>query len=240
VTRASTTSPRREPERAGRWLPIGLAALLAAAAADPPPVPGPLAGRVAETIAATWRVPPVDLRLDWRGPGSGRPLAADVPFHLAGRGDGGWFVVVFEPAGEPPVALRVRAGVEDTVAVAARPLAAGARVASGDLVSERRLRWGPPAADPGARPGVGWEIRRPLASGEVVAWPAATPPPWVAGGEPVRLVWERGTVAISMMGTALHSARRGETVRARVEGRPGPLAGRVTEPGIAVLEGASR
>jgi flagella basal body P-ring formation protein FlgA len=215
-------------------------ALLAGGAAGPPPVPAPLAARVAATIATAWRRPAADLRLDWRGPAPARPLAADVPFHLAGRGGGGWFVAVFEPAGETKVALRVRAGVEDTVAVATRPLAPGTRLASGDLRPERRVRWGPPDSNPAARADVGWEIRRPLASDEAVEWPAATPPPLVTGGTPVRLVWERGTVSISMTGTALHSARRGETVRARVEGRPGQLAGKAMAAGLVVLEGAPR
>jgi flagella basal body P-ring formation protein FlgA len=97
------------------------------------------------------------------------------------------------------------------------------------------VHWGIPAPDSSLVPGVGWETRRIVRAGEVVASPAVSAPPLVLAGQPVRLEWERGGVQVSVVGIALNSARRGETVRARLEERPARLTGTVTAPGTAVL-----
>jgi flagella basal body P-ring formation protein FlgA len=69
----------------------------------------------------------------------------------------------------------------------------------------------------------------------VVARPAVAPPPLVAAGEPVRMVWRQGGVNIVLEGIALNGARRDEVVRARVQGRSGRLAGRAIAPGVVEL-----
>jgi flagella basal body P-ring formation protein FlgA len=216
-----------------------LAALLAApsvgrAAASPPDgaiLPPALAARVAACVAERWDVPADAVRLAC---GRGTVAAtAESPLRLAGRGTDGWFTLVLDP-GASATALRLRAGVERTVWVAARPLAAGQRLEAADLRAEPRVRWGPPAPD-GEAPGPGWEVRRALAPGEPLARPAVAPPPLVASGEPVRLVWERAGVQVAVAGVALNSARRGESVRVRVEGHPERLTGIAIAPGIATL-----
>ena len=88
----------------------------------------------------------------------------------------------------------------------------------------------------GVRPGVGWEVKRPLAAGELGAYPALVPPLAVLAGEGVELRWQRDIVRVVASGIALNSAREGEDVRVRVVGREEPLSGRVTGPGLAWLQ----
>jgi flagella basal body P-ring formation protein FlgA len=193
-----------------------------------------VAARVSTWLAREWGVPERAVRLEWgRLPGAlpGGPL----PFRVAGRGVAGWLVVVFDPSSRDAVALRLRAGVEDTVLVAARPLAAGARLTAADLQPESRVCWGPPASSSEPRPGPGWEVRRALAAGEALARPAVAPPALVEAGQPVRLVWGGGAVQVSVVGIALNRARQGELVRARVEGRSDRLVGTATAPGTALI-----
>jgi len=197
-------------------------------------VPPALEARVVAAVAGSWRLPAESVRLDWPRATLPESLAADAPLRLLGEGRDGWRVVVL---GEAPTtrALRVRAGRLDTVQVAARALAAGTRLSADDLRREPRLCWGGPAARTDEAPGAGWLVRRALAAGETVDRPAVVPPVLVAAGDPVRLFWCQGGVNVSLAGTALNAAHRGGTVRARVQGRVGTLAGTVTGPGTAVL-----
>ena len=223
-----------------KWLLAGLSPLLLATRADSATMPRPVANRVAARLADQWCVPAGEIRLAWgRTSAAGAP-EDDAPFRIVGAGAGGWFVVVFHPSDSAAMAVRLRAGVERPVMVAARPLAAGSRVAEGDLREEVRVHWGVPARDSSVAPGVGWEIRRPVRSGEVVAPPSVAAPPLVVAGEPVRLEWQSGGVQVSVMGIALNSARAGEQVRARLEERPARLTGTVLAPGLAVLGSGDR
>jgi flagella basal body P-ring formation protein FlgA len=210
-------------------LPAGLAA-------QGPAVPPGLDSAVAQAIGARWGVPAGQVRLAWGAVPAGVALAAGEPFQLAGRGLQGWFAAVLRPARPDAVALRVRAGVMRTVPVAARDLSAPGRLAASDLRREARVLWGAPASgDLEVAPG--WEIRRPIAAGEVLAPPAVAPPALVVAGQPITLRWRRGAVEVTLPGTALHAAREGETARATVAGRPGRLEGRVTGPGTITLGG---
>jgi flagella basal body P-ring formation protein FlgA len=189
---------------------------------------------VAERIAETWGVPAPDLELQWGHVPDDLPVTGGIPFRLLGRGSGGWFAVVVEPLQEDPVALRVRAGVRDTVWVAARPMCAGSRLQREDLRADVRLIWGPPRAR-AQSPAAGWEVRRPLAKGDEVSWPSVVPPAMVAAGEEIQLEWSRGDVRVIVTGVALNSATQGGVVRVRVSGRSQPLRGVVVAPGSAVL-----
>jgi len=220
---------------------MGLSPLLLATRGEQAAVPRALASRVCERIASVWRVPAASLRLEWGHRSSTAALASDAPFQLLGRGTGGWFVIVFDPATTAASAVRVRAGVEQPVAVATRPLMAGQRLVPEDLREEVRVHWGAPAAAAATEtPGPGWEMRRALAAGEAVMAPAATPPPDVLAGESVRFEWRTGDVEVSVVGIALHAARRGERLRARLEERPARLEGTVTAPGRAALSQEAR
>jgi flagella basal body P-ring formation protein FlgA len=215
------------------WQAAGLVPALLVAAPGLPSVPEEVATRVAAHIAQSWRVPAERLRLEWGRAGASMP-GADAPFRVAGNGSDGRFLVVFDPAAEA-MAIRVRAGLMESVVVAARPLSRGAQIAPGDLKAEERVRWGPPSSAVAAVPGPGWQVRRAIAAGEAVGWPAAVPPHLVVNGEPVRLLWTRGGVDVSVTGVALNSARCGERVRARVEGRSGAVTGIASARGVAVL-----
>jgi flagella basal body P-ring formation protein FlgA len=213
---------------------LGLLQASAAPASDSMGVDPLLESRVAARIAQEWSVPPESIHLQWSDPaGASASPVADI--RVVGRGSEGWFAVAVDPTGAGATALRVRAGVNDTVFVAARPLSLGSRLREGDLRKEVRLRWGPPRSRTAETAAPGWEIRRPLGAGDVVAWPAAIAPSVIAAGESVRLEWTRGLVRISVEGAALHAARLGEMVRVRVAGRRDPMTGQVTSPGTAVL-----
>jgi flagella basal body P-ring formation protein FlgA len=208
-----------------------------AAQAAPPAVPADLEGAVTAGIAEAWGVDPSALTVEWGlVPAPVREPGATL-LRLAGRGTDGWLAAVIRPAGGRTLSVRVRAGLEDSVWVAAHPLEPGTVLAAADLRGQQRLRWGPPRAAYD-RPGPGWEVRRRLPEGAELAAPAVAPPTWVTAGEPVVLEWSRGGVNIALAGTALNSAREGETVRARVPGRDAPVSGTVTGPGTAALRAA--
>jgi flagella basal body P-ring formation protein FlgA len=219
----------------GRWLFVLLSPLLVAARGMDAPVARGLAARVAQRFAENWNVPVEQVRLSWgHASGEARP-ALDAPFRLLGQGEQGWYVAVFDPADTNAVAVRVRAGIERPVMVAARPLTAGAKLMPEDLREEVRVHWGTPAHDNALTAAVGWEVRRPLRAGEPLVAPALVAPPLVVAGQPVKFTWESGGVHVSVMGIALNSAREGELVRARLEERPARVTGTVMAPGLASL-----
>jgi flagella basal body P-ring formation protein FlgA len=194
-----------------------------------------LSQRVAEKIAEEWRVTLPELQLEWGHVPEGLGAVGDVDFRLTGGGRNGWFAVVLRPADGESVALRVRAGIADTVWVATRNVQIGSSLDVGDLGKEPRLRWGPPNSARRSSPSPGWKVRRPLFQGDVVAWPAVVPPAMVVAGEPVRIEWSRGGVHVVLTGVALNSAAEGDVVRARVPGRAKAVSGIVVAPGSAVL-----
>lgn len=214
---------------------LSLFATATALAAQTGPVlpPAPAADSVVRArVAEQWQVDPVSLALSWGrfGPGA---VAAPRRVRLLGTGRDGWFVAVLEAPGRSPEAVRVRVSHEDSVWVAAGPLVAGSRLTESDIVRVARPRFGPPV--PGDPAPIGWQVRRALAAGDLLAAPAVTEPPLVEAGAPVTFRWERGAVRISFQGVALHSAWRGEPVHARRDGVPGNVLGRMIAPGVAQL-----
>lgn len=224
---------------------LPLAALLALlmAAARPLPaqapagagVPGSLARAVAGAVAAQWSADSTRVRLEWGPVPSAAALGPATPFRLMGKGTDGWFVAVFEPAAGSPAAVRVRAGVLDTVPVAARALGSGVTLAATDIRRDARVQWGAPA-DSAITPGEGWLTRRPLAAGDVLSATTVTPPQLVRAGEAVRLEWHRGGVAIGLDGVALGPGALGQTVRVRLAERGGQRSGRVVGPNAVRLD----
>jgi flagella basal body P-ring formation protein FlgA len=208
-------------------------ALIAGAAPARAAVPAALEARVGAAVAARWGVAPGDVRLEWPRTTPSDSLPPDAAVTIAGEGSDGWMVArVTAPAGTR--ALRVRAGATDTVWVVTRALVAGTSLGAGDLRLEARPCWGPPRAAAGGDL-AGWETRRALSAGEVIARLDAVPPRVVAPGDPVRMTWCRGGVRIALAGTALNAARRGEALRVRIEGRTEPLTGVASGPGTADL-----
>ncbi len=198
-----------------------------------PAVPAEWNAMVAVEVAAVWQVPAERITLQWGRARVAWP-ASGTPFELTGRGVDGWFVAVFDPRGDRAQAMQVRAGMTDTVWVATRPLATGEHLADSDVRADVRVRWGAKMRTPD-RPVAGAEVRRPLAAGSEIAWPAVVAPALVVAGAPVRLAWSNGAVTVSLNGIALNSARRGEAVRARVDGRTTRLTGTAIAPAVVAL-----
>ena len=209
------------------------------AAAQPPPtarpeVPPAVAARVADALALRWAVPVSRIVLAW-GSAARLPYATpDVPFRLVGGDAAGWFAAVFEPEGHPAIAVRVRAGVVESVTVAARALTRGARLAPQDLARVVRTSWGAPRSD-NAGPAEGWVVRRALAAGTPLDAQVATPPPLVSAGALVRVEWTLGNVTLGFDGTALHDAVLGAPILVRQAGRSAAVRGTVVGPAAVRL-----
>lgn len=203
-------------------------------------IPPGLERRVAERIAEVWDVPWESLRLQWGRLALQQPLNDTMPVRLIGRGADGWFAATITLGSGTTTAVRVRAGREDTVYVAARPLESGSELAPGDVEPKVRIVWRRPEAGETVRPEMGWLVRRPIGAGQELRFPAVSRPYVISAGEPVQFTWRRGTVAVSMTGVALNAARIGDRVRARVSGRSTHVAGIATGPGTARLKGGGR
>ncbi len=231
----------QRPTSFGRvWLLFGLLAALAVPTAQgqSAAIPLELELRVLERVADDWDVALELLHPEWGRLELDAPLDGDTPFRLIGSGADGWFVASFVRDNGSTVAARVRVGIEDTVLVASRPLDAGSELAAGDIQSELRVVWPRPRRKRIARPDVGWVVRRPIASGQELTFPAVSQPYVVSAGEPVQLTWSRGAVQITLTGVALNAARVGERVRARISGRSSThVNGIATGPGTAKLRG---
>lgn len=228
----------------GKWAVFAASALLAFFGATPRlhgsvrltalggDVPPRLASRIAAAVARAWGVDTTGLVLAW-----GNGSLADVPdscaFRLLGNGDAGWFAVSFEPPGRPARALRLRVGIAGHRLVASRTLRAGVRLVDGDIREESRVEWGPPATDAGAEPGPGWLVKRTIAAGEPLDPMRVAPPPVIETGQPVRVLWQQGTVSVALEGTAMNEAAIGGTIRVRFPDRSRTITGTVTGPGEA-------
>ena len=201
-------------------------------------VPPQLEQRVLQRVAEIWDVAHESLHLQWGRLASDQPLNKNVSFRLIGNGADGWFAASFLREDGSSVAARVRVGVEDTILVAARPLDAGSELSPGDIQLEIQLTWRRPRTKRAAQPDVGWVVRRPIATGQELTFPAVSQPNVISAGEPVQFTWSRGAVRISLTGVALNAARLGERIRARVTGRSSThVDGIATGPGTAKLKG---
>jgi flagella basal body P-ring formation protein FlgA len=217
-------------------LTLAGAALAQAPVAPSDTIPPRLVQRVVADIAQQWGGDTNGLRLVW----GHVPHAATFPpktgVRLVGRGDGGWFVAVFDPGSTGPFAVRVRAGAPDSTLVAARTVETGRTLTAEDLREVPRIRWGPPFDPTTPAIGVGWVTRHPLMAGGEVTSGSVTPPPLVHAGDPVRLEWQRGAVLITLDGTALEAGAAGQMIRVRVGQNRGDKSGTVLATGIVRLE----
>jgi len=210
-------------------------ALLLVLLATPPALAAQVApaleARVRRAVATAWDADSAQVVLAW-GSGPLRQLEDTAGFRLLGRGEGGWFALVVDGPGGRPVALRLRAGIRGTRAVAARALVAGTRLVPDDIRLEPWTRWDPPG-DTGDVVEAGWVVRRRLAPGDALEGYRVSPPPVVEQGSPVRVWWRDGNVQVALAGVALNDAGLGQPVKVRTEGRTGVIAGTVTAAGEA-------
>ncbi len=205
------------------------------------PLPASVEARVRAGIAMRWRVEAARVEMAWARPSSA--VRDDAGVSLGGGGREGWLAVTFDSPGAPAQVARVRAGVRMPVPVAAHDLAMGAKLEPADIMWSERTVWGPPRAAVSAGPGTpeaGWLLRRTVAMGEELAWPALTPPQAVQAGAPVTLVWQQDGVRVTRPGLAVNGAARGGWVRVRVDGRADRMVGRATGDGEVSLVGGFR
>ena len=121
----------------------------------------------------------------------------------------------------------------ETLLVARHDLARGVALAAADIdtvVTAAPARAGAASA----RAAAGWITRRGVRAGEPLRAPAVVPPPLVASGSPVTVVWDHAGVRVTRAGTALGAARRGERVLVRVDAQR-RVTGIATEPGVVLV-----
>jgi flagella basal body P-ring formation protein FlgA len=185
-----------------------------------------VAHEVAAAIAERWSVAAttvvVELISDGQWPEAG------TAFRLTGSGAEGRWAVWFDEANGARQLL-VRAGVQQSVATAARDLDRGTELTASDLVMEPGVHWGSVTRAESVVPG--WVTRRRIARGETIHRPAAEPRHVVKAGDDVRIEVVYGAISLSVSGRAAGSAAIGETVVVRAQtGKR--LEGVVVAPGL--------
>lgn len=220
-------------------LPLPGVGQAAPGSAGAPQVPEAVVEAVRFQVAERWAVDPAAVVLDFGSVPRGWSPASDAPVTLAGSGAGGHWVA--RVGGEADVAgVRVRAGVETEVLVAARTLERGRVVEPQDMAWAVEVRWGAPVADEGSVQ-EGWQTQRIIQEGEPLRAPAVQPPLLVQSGQPVEVLWRRGKVGVRVPGKAAGSAPLGAEVYVRTDsGRR--LRGVVVAPGVVdvTLKGTER
>jgi flagella basal body P-ring formation protein FlgA len=204
-------------------------------ATGPVDVPAGLAAGVREAIARGWRVDPSRVELQWGRIGTRDALAEQGRVRILGQGRDGRFVVTLPTGAGGETAVSVRAGITDSVWVAARPIAMGARLGRDDIRRDRLVVWGPPAPAP-IEPPLGFEVARTLAEGDRLTAPSVAEPPVISPGDRIVFVWEQDGLRIVREATAGSRARRGERVIGRDDSRHEQLTGVALGPGTARLE----
>ncbi|MDQ6827898.1 MAG: flagellar basal body P-ring formation chaperone FlgA, partial [Gemmatimonadota bacterium] len=175
-----------------------------------------------------WNVPEERIRLEWLGD-TIAPMP-DATMRVEGSGSSSeWTVIIATPAGSP-IRRRVRAGVDERVAVAAHALARDSELVADDIAWKMIVRWGPPRESKPAAPMAGWVTRRIIAAGEPLAEPAVAPAWAVKSGQEVSVVVRRGAMELRVHGIAQGSASVGQKVTVRLDVRR-RVAGVVTAGG---------
>jgi len=187
-------------------------------------------------VGRSWSVDPDRVQLTW-GNISGEVPDRIVSVRLLGTGAGGYWIALLASA-DPmatPARIRVRAGVERLVPVAASRLTRGLVLSVDDIAHTSSLVWGPPKdTSGGVQPG--WVVHRVFSKGDELKTPGVRRPNAVESGTEVEIIWKRGSVAVSLMGVALGSGPIGSRIRVRTEtGRR--LEGVATKPGVVVVGG---
>jgi flagella basal body P-ring formation protein FlgA len=193
-------------------------------------VPGFLQDEVQAQVATLWQVEAQRVVLEFGTAPDGWAPTRDAAVRLTGSGSGGYFVVRVAPPQGAESGVRVRAGVETPVVVAARPLPRGHEVQAEDMTVAAEVQWGPPVV---TVDGVvaGWRTQRILREGEPLRTPAVQPPDAVTSGQAVQVVWQRGRVGVRVSGKAAGSAPLGGEIYVRTDSGQ-RLRGVVVAPGV--------
>ncbi len=188
-------------------------------------------------IAEVWGVDPADLVLDFGRVRSEWIPGADLRVELRGTGRVGYWIVAASDRRDA-LSLRVRAGRRVIRPTAAAELPRGHRVREADIALRPVVVWGVEDSGPLADP-VGWEVKRRIAEGEVLASPAVSPTAAVVTGAPIEVELRTGAVSVTLAGIALGTAVRGQSLYVRtVTGER--LRGEAIGPGRVVVHLAGR
>ena len=104
------------------------------------------------------------------------------------------------------------------LSVATRALQRGDTLQSDDIaVIDTNVVWRWASAPDTTRAAAGWIARRPIASGEVLRYPAVSAPPIVSVGARVSLIYQDGPVRIVLTGVATNTAPLGAPVGVRID-----------------------
>jgi flagella basal body P-ring formation protein FlgA len=136
--------------------------------------------------------------------------------------------------------MRVRAGRVTTLPVAGRHLRRDDVLEPEDIAYVTDTVWGPPPVEGELIAEPGWRVRRNVRMGAPLIPPVVMPPPLIELGDRVEVIWQRGPVAISIEGTATHSAKLGDQVRIRLIDGRGTVRGVAVAPGRAEMETRKR
>lgn len=198
--------------------------------------PAALMDALVDSVARRLGVDPAAVALEPLRLPAGRDLDPAVAPTLKGSGTGGLWLVELSDTQGGRFAVQMRAGVRETVAVAARALARGQVLAAADIEWSENVRFGGRPTEP---PQVGWEVARAVDAGERLRAPVVRPAPVVRSGEPVTVVWSSERVRLSLDGVALATAGVGDAVTVRLStGRR--VRGVAAPGGLVRLEGGGR
>ncbi len=194
-------------------------------------VPIALFTQVRAAVAQRWGVAPESLDLQW-GPLPAELTGQELPFdgvELSGTGAAGYWIATV------PTALgfgrvRLRAGTWTVRQVAARQLERETILTEVDMRAEEIFEWGAPSG-PADWVEPGWITHRLIQEGSPLEAPAVTPPAAVVSGQPVDIIWQKGTVSLRLRGQAAGTAALGEQVLVRT-GSGQRLLGVVQGPGL--------
>jgi flagella basal body P-ring formation protein FlgA len=193
-----------------------------------------LLDRLRTEVAARWGVAVAQVHVEWSSPEDAATLAQDAGFRMIGGGsDGVWFIDVDGAEGRA-TRLRMRAGSDAVLPVAARDLERGTTLTDADIARESTVQWGAPARQDHAVE-AGWVTRRRIARGETLAEPGVTAPNAVEAGDNVRIVYAHGPIELVLAGRAAGSGALGEKIAVRADtGRR--LEGVIVAPGTVKVD----
>jgi flagella basal body P-ring formation protein FlgA len=145
---------------------------------------------------------------------------------------------VAEPGGRSsPIAAVVRIRLTRPVLVAARDIATGEVLGTGDLRTEERDVVLPEETVPlGVHDFSGYRARRPIAAGQAVHAAHLVPPEAARAGQPVTLICESGAARIAVEAQALTAGRLGEVILVKSPLNGKRIRAKLTAPGRAIAE----
>lgn len=207
------------------FLPVGLYAQAPTEATSHPTL-----AEVRTTVALEWGVAPELVRLEVVG---GVPEAVDS-VSVAPSSSDRWILSLW--SGGDLTRRFLRAGVEQAVPLAARPLERGLEVGASDVSYGVELMWGGPrvAVDP-----VGMVTQRMVAEGEPLVDPTVRAPFVVDGGQEVDALYQGAGVSLVVRGEALGKARTGDVLLVRLASGV-RMSARAVAPGRVELIGGER